>query len=83
MVKTIVAIGGGSIAAKETLAIDRELTRLSGKKRPKLLFIPTASSDSEEYWQEVRQHFGGFLGCVTDVLFLIQDRPAPASPRHR
>src|SRR3989338_8542996 len=36
--KKIVAVGGGSIRRKGTVAIDREIIRLSGKKKPKLLF---------------------------------------------
>ena len=47
--KTIVAIGGGEIARHETLAIDKEIIRLSGKKSPTVLFIPTASSDAQGY----------------------------------
>ena len=42
----IVAIGGGEIERPgypiETEEIDREIIRLSGKKHPKVLFIPTA-----------------------------------------
>jgi len=72
----IVAIGGGQIRTRETEAIDREIIRLSNKKHPKLLFIPTASSDPEIYWKRVQKHFGGFLKCETDVLFLIKDRPS-------
>ena len=46
----IVAIGGGDLRTLETLSIDREIINLTGKSRPRALFIPTASSDSEEYW---------------------------------
>jgi hypothetical protein len=53
MRKAIVAIGGGEIRTRGTAPIDREIIRLSGKKNPKLLFIPTASSDSERYWKHV------------------------------
>jgi len=74
MRKVIVAIGGGSIRTKGTAAIDREIIRLSGKKNPKLLFVPTATSDSEVYWERVQEYFGGFLKCKTDVLFLIKER---------
>jgi dipeptidase E len=76
MPKTIVAIGGGKIGTKETLPIDREIIRLSNKKNPKLLFIPTASSDSEIYWKQIQKYFGDFLKCKTDVLFLIKERPS-------
>ncbi len=72
----IVAIGGGQIRTGETTAIDREIIRLSNKKHPKLLFIPTATSDSEIYWKRVQKHFGEFLKCETDVLFLIKERPS-------
>src|SRR6516162_9506650 len=76
MRKAIVAIGGGDIRTRGTSAIDREVIRLAKKKRPKLLFIPTASYDSERYWKHVRRYFGRFLKCKTDVLFLMRDRPS-------
>lgn len=83
MSQAIVAIGGGEIRTRATLAIDREIIRLSGKKRPKLLFIPTASSDSETYWDAVRKYFSGFLGCQTDVLRLILEKPSPRQIREK
>jgi dipeptidase E len=73
MPKAIVAIGGGEIRTKGTAPIDREIIRLSNKRNPKLLFIPTASSDSEQYWGYVREYFGNFLKCETDALFLIKE----------
>jgi dipeptidase E len=76
MARVIVAIGGGNIRTRATLPIDREIIRLSRKKNPKLLFIPTASSDSEEYWEHVQKYFGGFLKCKTDVLFLVKEHPS-------
>ena len=61
MVK-IIAIGGGEIGRPGTLieteSIDKEIIALSGKKYPKLLFLPTASSDSEGYISVVRQYLG-------------------------
>ena len=83
MPKTIVAIGGGEIRTRGTAAIDREIIRLSGKKNPTLLFIPTASSDSERYWKHVQEYFGGFLKCKTDVLFLINEPPSKESIRKK
>ena len=83
MPHTIVAIGGGKIATRQTLPIDREIIRLSKKKNPRLLFIPTASSDSEIYWKQVRDYFGGFLKCKTDVLFLIQEKPSREQVRSK
>ena len=81
--RKIVAIGGGDIRRKGTLAIDREIIRLSGKKKPVLLFIPTASSDSEEYWKSIQQYFGNYLGCNIDVLFLLKERPTILEIEHK
>lgn len=43
----LIAIGGGKIGRLgqpiETTEIDKEIIRISGKKNPRLLFIPTAS----------------------------------------
>jgi len=74
----IVAIGGGEIGRPgypvETTKIDKEIIALTGKKNPRLLFIPTASSDSESYFEIVKKHFGKKLGCRTDVLYLINKK---------
>jgi len=75
--KKIIAIGGGEIGRPgysiETTQIDKEIIGLTGKKNPKLLFIPTASSDSESYYEVVKKYFGKKLGCKTDVLYLIKE----------
>jgi dipeptidase E len=55
-----------------TTGIDREIIRLSNREHPKILFIPTASSDSERYCRRFVEHFGRFLKCKTDVLFLLE-----------
>lgn len=74
----IVAIGGGEIGRPgypvETTKIDKEIIALTGKRNPKLLFIPTASSDSESYYEVVKKHFGKRLGCKIDVLYLINQK---------
>ncbi|MFA6177874.1 MAG: Type 1 glutamine amidotransferase-like domain-containing protein [Candidatus Paceibacterota bacterium] len=76
--KKIIAIGGGEIGKPgypiETTQIDKEIINLTGKKNPKLLFIPTASSDSEEYYWTVEKHFGKRLGCKVDVLYLLKNK---------
>lgn len=58
----IVIIGGGEIGRPgyhvETTKLDREIIRLSGKSKPRLLFLPTASLDSESYIDCVHKHFG-------------------------
>lgn len=68
----IVAIGGGEIADGETLAIDERIVALSGKANPKLLFIPTASSDSEDYFRIIQNYFTK-LGCEVSALYLLKD----------
>ena len=74
----IVAVGGGEIGRPgylvETTKIDKEIIALTGKKSPRLLFIPTASSDSESYYEVVKKHFGKRLDCKTDVLYLIKEK---------
>lgn len=77
--KKIIAIGGGEIGRPgfpiETTKIDKEIIKLSGKKTPKLLFIPTASSDSKGYVKAVKKHFGERLGCTIKILYLIDKKP--------
>ena len=52
--------------------------RLTGKARPKVLLIPTASGDSEVYVEAFDKHFGKTLGCKTDALCLITDHSLSA-----
>jgi len=70
----IVAIGGGEIGRPgyqiETERIDREIIRLTGKKHPKALLLPTASRDSPLYWETFQRYYGEKLGCKVDVLYL-------------
>lgn len=71
---TIIAIGGGELNDLETLPIDRVIVRLANKKRPKVLFIPTASNDAFGYWETFQNVYGKKLGCKTDVLFLFREK---------
>lgn len=74
----IVAIGGGEIGRPgypvEATEIDKEIIKLTGKNNPKLLFLPTASSDSEGYVNVVHEHFQKRLGCKVDVLYLLNKK---------
>jgi dipeptidase E len=74
----IIAIGGGEIGRPgypvETTEIDKEIIKETGKKKPKLLFLPTASSDAEMYVNVVNEHFKKRLGCTVDVLFLLNKK---------
>jgi dipeptidase E len=76
MARAIVAIGGGEIRTRGTTGIDCEIIRLSSRQHPRILFIPTASLDSERYCRRFLEHFGNFLKCKTDVLCLVDAPPS-------
>ncbi|HTG00092.1 MAG TPA: peptidase E [Nitrospirota bacterium] len=66
----IIAIGGGSLKKKQTLPLDRYIVKLTGRKRPRALFVPTASNDLPEYCEAFDRIYGSLLGCTTDHLLL-------------
>jgi len=72
----IVVIGGGELKDLETLVFDRRICELTGKKHPKALFIPTASGEPEGYVATFNNVYGKKLGCKTDVLCLIKEKPS-------
>lgn len=72
MISKIIAIGGGEISTGETIKIDEYIVKSSRKNKPKLLFIPTASSDSKGYIDSVFSVFQT-LGCTVDSLCLIAE----------
>ncbi len=80
----IIALGGGEMGRPhenggfypvETTLIDKEIIAQTGKKNPKLLYIPTAESDLDlkEKCKTAKKHFLK-LGCKVDVLYLIKDK---------
>jgi dipeptidase E len=71
----IVAIGGGEIKDKETEKIDRLILELTGKSKPNILFLPTASSDAEGYWITFKEYFSS-LGAIPSVLKLVENSPS-------
>ena len=77
----VVAIGGGRIG-RETGAIDREIIALTGLKRPRALFVPTASRDNVGYGQRFARVYGR-LGCRPDVLNLLGEPPSRRDIRER
>ena len=64
----IVAIGGGGMVEGENLPIDERIVELTGKDRPRTLFVGTASGDDPEKAAEFHSHYGERLGCHTDTL---------------
>jgi dipeptidase E len=83
----IVAIGGGEIGRPgypaETTIIDKEIIRLTGKKHPRLLFLPTATGDSGIYVEAVNKHFGRNLGCKVETLYLYNTELTEAEMERR
>lgn len=69
--KKIITIGGGSL--KDNLHINKEIVKLTGKKKPKLLFIPTASSDEAKYVEAIEKNFKA-LGCSVKNLLLLSQK---------
>ncbi len=71
----IVAIGGGEMKLGDTLPLDKYIVERTGAQWPVALFIPTASSDAEEYAQTFSDVYGGQLGCTVNVLRLVRKPP--------
>src|SRR5690606_11574976 len=57
------------------LKIDQSIIALLGKKKPKVLFISTASSDSETYLRMFRNVYEEKLNCEVDVLKIAHGKP--------
>lgn len=49
MRRTIVALGGGGFSMEPEPLLDDHILALSGARRPRVLFVPTASGDSDDY----------------------------------
>jgi dipeptidase E len=72
MNKHIIAIGGGG----DTSAIDQHIVMLSGKQAPKVLFVPTASSDDQRYIDYMKKIYQTDLMCQFETLLLIKEKPS-------
>lgn len=74
MAGQIVAMGGGGFMMEpENLLLDRYVLGLTGKARPKILYVPTATGDSQERIATFERIFGG-LECEPSVLSLFRHR---------
>ena len=71
MKKTIIAIGGGEIKTKQTIAIDAYVSKLVkqkvGDRRPVGLFLGTASHDSMPYFNSFRKTYTSVFNLKADV----------------
>jgi dipeptidase E len=66
--RQIFAMGGGGFSMEpDNLLLDRYALSLSGKARPVVCFVPTASYDSESYIERFHTSIGS-LGASTTVL---------------
>jgi dipeptidase E len=78
----IVAIGG--VTPPSTLdLIDEEIIKLTNKKSPKVLYIPTAGGDDLGYCNFFKGIYEGKFGCKVDVLFLIRETPTENEIREK
>lgn len=77
----IVAFGGGgfSMEAGNPL-LDEFVLELTGKERPKVCFVPTASGDADHYIVRFYRAFPGDR-CEASHLSLFRRERAPADPR--
>jgi len=71
--RKIIPIGGGLLRLGETIAIDKFIVKESGRKNPKVLFIPTASKDLSAYSAVFRRVYKK-LGGQVKILRLFSKR---------
>ena len=73
--KRIIAIGGGELKERTTLAIDEYIADLAksaaGERRANALFIPTASHDFMPYYNTFHKVYTGVFDIKTDVLLSV------------
>ena len=69
----IVAIGGGNL--ETTKELNHHMIKMSGKEKPNVLFIGTASGDAKGYIAGITSAFGIF-GCPVKALCLVTEQPS-------
>ena len=76
--RQIIALGGG-FSNEDNLALDNYVLAQTGKPKPKICFVPTASGDSQDY---VDRFYAAFhtLNCTPShqPLFQSPERDIPA-----
>ena len=73
---TIVALGGGSFANGEMRSVAEKIIEYSGKRNPKVLFLPTAGFDDMNGDEPIRDTFLS-LGCTFEPLLLTDETLTP------
>lgn len=84
----VFAVGGGRLRVPagrtpQTLAIDESIVRAANQPNPRVLFVPSASSDDADYCGAFKRHYGDTLGCRVTSLLLYRDRPSVREIRRR
>ncbi len=63
--------------------LHKEIITRTGKKHPKVLFIPTAKDDREDYIEGFKKYYST-LGCSQiDTLYLLRSKPLPGEIRSK
>lgn len=75
----ILAIGGGSFRTDPGNALDTYLIALTGKERPRVLFVPTAGGDAEPAIEAFQRSFLE-RRCIPEVLRLFQRQHEDLAP---
>lgn len=79
LINNLILIGGGIMRKGETEKIDRWILKMVKDKkrikRPKVLFVPSASGDLDEYVQDFTKRYIDY-GAIVDSLFLIKESPS-------
>lgn len=68
-------LGGGELGRGETFELDRFLVEATGKRSPKVVFIPAASEDPPSYGAVFKELYQGEFGAQVEVLNLVRERP--------
>ena len=79
--RQIVSFGGGGFSMEPgNPLLDEFVLGLTGKARPKVCFLPTASGDADHYLVRFYRHFTAER-CEPSHLSLFRRERAPAEPR--
>ena len=79
----IVALGGGGWAKSQTGKIVAEIIALTGKRRPRVLYVPTPSLENPITIRKFQRIYERTYGCRTDVLYLLGTAPPPGEIRRK
>jgi dipeptidase E len=82
-VQQVVAFGGGGFSMESGNALlDDYVLAATGRERPKVCFLPTASGDADHYIVRFYRHFGGGRCEPSHVSLFRRDQGAPEPRAH-